>query len=74
MSDPCVQKISWRREWLPTPVFLPEEVHGQKSLVGYNLCDPKELDMTKQLIFSLSLFKYTQNLHIHKKKNLPSTS
>ena len=36
-------------------------------------CDPKELDVTKQLIFSLSLFKYTQNLNILKKKNLPST-
>ena len=24
-----------RREWLPTPVFLPGEFHGQRSLVGY---------------------------------------
>ena len=24
----------WRREWLPSPVFLPGEFHGQKSLVG----------------------------------------
>ena len=28
-------KIPWRREWLPTPVFLPAESHGQMSLVGY---------------------------------------
>ena len=27
----------WRRAWQPTPVFLPRESHGQKSLVGYNL-------------------------------------
>ena len=27
-------KISWRREWLLTPVFLPREFHGQKSLDG----------------------------------------
>ena len=26
-----VWKISWRREWLPTPVFLPGEFHGQGS-------------------------------------------
>ena len=28
-------KIPWRREWLPTPVFWPGELHGQRSLVGY---------------------------------------
>ena len=26
--DPCVGKIPWRRERLPTPVFWPGEVHG----------------------------------------------
>ena len=25
----------WRRKWLPTPLFLPEESHGQRSLAGY---------------------------------------
>ena len=29
--DPWVGKIPWRREWLPTPVFLPGEAHGQTS-------------------------------------------
>ena len=28
-------KIPWRRKWQPTPVFLPENLHGQRSLVGY---------------------------------------
>ena len=28
-----VGKIPWRREWLPTPGFLPGEFHGQRSLV-----------------------------------------
>ena len=32
--DPWIRKIPWRREWLPTPVFLPGESHGQRSLVG----------------------------------------
>ena len=32
--DPWVGKIPWRREWQPTPVFLPGEFNGQKSLVG----------------------------------------
>ena len=42
-------KISWRREWLPTPVFLPEEFHEQRSLVGYSPWDRKELDTTEFL-------------------------
>ena len=29
-------RFPWRREWLPTPVFLPGEFHGQRSLVGYS--------------------------------------
>ena len=32
--DPWVGKILWRREWLPTTVFLPGEFHGQRSLAG----------------------------------------
>ena len=31
-SIPAVRKIPWRREWQPTPVFLPGESHGQRSL------------------------------------------
>ena len=34
--DPWIGKIPWRRECLSTPVFLPGEFHGQRSLVGYN--------------------------------------
>ena len=30
------RKISWRRKWQPTPVFLPGKSHGQRSLVGYS--------------------------------------
>ena len=32
--DPWVWKIPWRRAWQPTPVFLPGESHGQRSLAG----------------------------------------
>ena len=28
--------MPWRRSWQPTPVFLPGESHGQRSLVGYS--------------------------------------
>ena len=32
--NPWVGKISWRKEWKSTPVFLPGEIHGQRSLAG----------------------------------------
>ena len=35
--------------WLPLPVFLPGEFHGQRSLVGYCSWGHKQSDMTKQL-------------------------
>ena len=35
MQDPWIWKIPWRRRWQPTPVFLPGEFHGQRSLAGY---------------------------------------
>ena len=38
-------KIPWRREWLPTPVFLPGESQGQRSLVGYSPQGHKKSDM-----------------------------
>ena len=38
-------------EWLPTPVFLPKEFHGQRSLMGYCPWDHRELDMTEQVKF-----------------------
>ena len=34
--------LNWRKEWQPTPVFLPGESHGQRSLVGYSPWDHKE--------------------------------
>ena len=45
--DSWVGKIPWRRAWQPTPVFLPGESHGRRSLVGYSPQGCKELDMTE---------------------------
>ena len=33
--DPWVGKISWRKERQPSPVFLPGDSHGWRSLAGY---------------------------------------
>ena len=35
--DPWVGKISWRRKWHPTPVFLPGEFHGRRNLVVHGV-------------------------------------
>ena len=43
--DPWVRKIPWRRIQ-PTPVFLPGEFHGKRSLAGYSPWGHKELDTT----------------------------
>ena len=34
--DPWVKKISWRRKWQPTAVFLLGKSHRQRILVGYS--------------------------------------
>ena len=39
--------MHWRRQWQPTPVFLPGESQGQGSLVGCRLWGRTELDMTE---------------------------
>ena len=43
------QEDALEKGWLPTPVFLPGEFHGQRSLVGYSPWGHKELDMTERL-------------------------
>ena len=45
---PWVKKISWRRKWQPTPVFLPGKSHVQRNSVGYTPWGQKELDTTKE--------------------------
>ena len=53
MQETSVQSLGWEdpleEAWLPTPVFLPEESHGQRSLVGYSPWGRKELDTTERL-------------------------
>ena len=38
-SVASARDIPWRREWLPAPVFLSGESHGQKSLIACNAED-----------------------------------
>ena len=52
--NPWVGKVPWRRVWQTTPVFLPGESHGQRSLVGYSLWGREESDTTA-----------TEHAHVH---------
>ena len=45
--NPCVGKIHLRKTQQPTPVLLPGEAHGQRSLVGYSPWGCKELGTTQ---------------------------
>ena len=42
------RKIPLRRKWQPTPVFLPGESHGPRSLVGCGPWGHKEWDTTEE--------------------------
>ena len=69
-SIPWPGKIPWRREWQPTPVFLPGELHGQRSLVGYRLCH-KEPGTTERLTHTV--FKLPFHLHMCNIQQVNST-
>ena len=46
----------WSKKWQPTPVFLPGEFHGQRSMADYSPWRHKESDTIEQLTLSLSLY------------------
>ena len=47
-------KIPWRRKWQLTPVFLPGESHGWRSLVCCSPWGREESDKSEQLYFHFS--------------------
>ena len=58
-----VRKIPWRRAWQPTPVFLPEESHGQKNLAGYSPWGPKETRL-RDCIY-MCLYTHTHTICVY---------
>ena len=59
IQESWVRSLSWEdpleKGMATTPVFLPGDFHGQRSLVGYSPWDQKGLDTSEQLSHSLSL-------------------
>ena len=47
MQEILILSLGWRRDWLPIPLFLPTEFHGQRSLEGYSPWSCKESDTTE---------------------------
>ena len=58
---------TWRRAWQPTPVFLPGEFHGQRSLVCYSPWGHRESDMTEQLTHTTLIL---QLVSLHSKEHI----
>jgi len=59
-----------RRKWQPTPVFLPEKSHGQRSLVAYSPWGHKELDTSEHTHVAQEAVEDSQTLqmsqgHLH---------
>ena len=48
-SIPGLGRFHWREKQQPTPVFLPEKSHEQRSLAGYSPKGCKGLDTTERL-------------------------
>jgi len=48
-SIPVLGRSPGEEKWQPTPVFLPGESRGQRSLAGYSPWGCKELNTTERL-------------------------
>ena len=60
-----VYTYNWRRAWQPTPVFLPGESHGQRSLAGYSSWGHKESDTTEEIQHAhIYIIKYIDHLNL----------
>ena len=68
-----IPEIPWRREWQPTPVFLPGEFHGQRSVAGYSPWGCEEMDTTEQLTLYFLNLSASLRILSQPRKNLKFT-
>ena len=68
-----IGRIPWRRERLPTPVFLPGEFHGQRSQAVYCPWSHKESDTIKWLTLYCQLEENPSSFHDWCKHNIVAT-
>ena len=63
--NPWFGKIPGVGKWQPTPVFLPEECHGQRGLEGYSPWGHEESDMTEH-----KAHEHIHEVHFHRLEDL----
>ena len=68
--NPWVRKIPWRRKWQPTPVFLPGESHGQRSLEGYSPWGHKNWTRLSDYTTTIPVLNTTHTLSMNRQKYL----
>ena len=71
---PLGWKMPWRREWQPTPVFMPGEFHGQRKLVGHSSWSHKESDTTERLTLSQHAYTWVHSEVDKSKERVNQTS
>ena len=62
--DPWIRKILWRRKWQPTSVFLTENSHRQRSLVGYSPWDCRDRHNSMNTRVFLHIYIWVQKRYI----------
>ena len=68
--DLWVGKIPWRRKWQPTPVFLPREFHGPRSLAGSWAAHGPTKNQTRLKWLSTAYFQLNDRLTSGYKSNI----
>ena len=59
-----LSRTIYTRKWQHTPVFLPGEFHGQRSLAGYSRRGRKESDTTERHYHSFSILIHLETRHL----------
>ena len=64
--NPWVGKNPWKREWQPSPIFLPEEIHGQRSLqsMGSQRVEHDQVTNTTRLVLTRSVLQNRKPLSL----------
>ena len=70
-SIPGLGRSSGEGNWLPTPVFWPGGLHGQRSLAGYSSCGRKESDTMSALTFTLLSISKLKAYRKRRQENSP---
>ena len=69
MQETRIRSLGWadppEREWLPAPVFLPGEFHGQRTLAGYRPWGCKESDMIERETHTYTRTHARTHTHTH---------